>query len=119
MDSKKGLEKVMPVDAQAAGLLDPSLLWLDPDDTVTCSKDTLGNMPPKQAGSPVRSLTVLEELRKWESYCLYVRVLRDSDAILEQDQKVPEHCWNASISEDICEAWSGLVPDMFFIDHAK
>ena len=53
---------------------------------------------------------------RWESYCLYVRVLRDSDAILEQDCKVPEYCWNASISKDICEAQTGVVPGTFSID---
>ena len=51
-----------------------------------------------------------------ESYCLYVRVLRDSDVILEQDWKVPEHCWNAGISKDICEAQTGVLPGTFSID---
>ena len=40
----------------------------------------------------------------------------DSDAILEQDRKVPEYCWNAGISEDICEARTGVVPGTFSID---
>ena len=47
---------------------------------------------------------------------MYVRVLRDSDAILEQDHKVPEYCWNASISKDICEAQTGVVPGTFSVD---
>ena len=51
-----------------------------------------------------------------ESNCLYVRVLRDSDAILEQDRKVPEYCWNAGISKDICEARTGVVPGTFSVD---
>ena len=49
-------------------------------------------------------------------FCLYVRVLRHSDAILEQDRKVPEHCWNASISKDICEAQTGVLLGTFSID---
>ena len=32
MDSKEGIEKVAPVDAQTAGFLDPSLLRLGTDD---------------------------------------------------------------------------------------
>ena len=44
------------------------------------------------------------------------QVLRDSDAILEQDRKVPEYCWNASISKDICEAQTGVVPGIFSVD---
>ena len=44
------------------------------------------------------------------------RVLRDSDVILEQDHKVPEYCWNASISKDICEAWTRVLPGTFSVD---
>ena len=47
---------------------------------------------------------------------MYVRVLQDSDAILEQDRKVPEYCWNAGISKDICEARTGVVPGTFSVD---
>ena len=63
MDSKEGIEKVAPVDARAAGLLDPSLLRLGADDAA-----------------------------------------------------MPEYCWNAGISKDICEAWTGVVPGTFSID---
>ena len=104
MDSKEGIEKVTPVDARAAGLLDPSLLWLGADDATTAD-------PPREwVDSPAGSCA------RWESYCLYVRVLRDSDAILEQDRKVPEYCWNAGIGKDICEAQTGVVPGTFSID---
>ena len=47
---------------------------------------------------------------------MYVRVLRDSDKILEQDHKVLEYCWNAGISKDICEAQTGVVPGTFSVD---
>ena len=47
---------------------------------------------------------------------MYVRELRDSDAILEQDHKVPEYCWNAGISKDICEAWTRVVQGTFSVD---
>ena len=57
-----------------------------------------------------------DETCRWESYCLYVRVLRDSDVILEQDRKVPEYCWNTSICKDICEAQTGVMPGMLSID---
>ena len=81
-----------------------------------CSKDTTGNLPHGRADSLTRSLARLEEFCKREPYCLYVRVLRDSDAILEQDWRVPEHCWNAGISKDICEAWTGVLLGTFSID---
>ena len=116
MDSKQGIEKVVPVDTQAVGLLDPALLQPEPNDTRACPKDTTGNLPHGRVDSPTRSLARPEEFRKQESYCLYVRVLRDSEVILEQDQRVPEHCWNASISKDICETQTGVLLGTFSID---
>ena len=101
MDSKEEIEKVALVDAWAVGLLDPSLLWLGPDDAA------MADPPKEQADSLVGSCAMPDETPRWESYCLYVRVLRDSDAILEQDRKVPEYCWNAGISKDIFEAQTG------------
>ena len=109
-DSKEGIEKVGPVDAQAAGLLDPSFLRLGTQDATTA------DLPRERAGSLTGSCASLDEHSRWESNCLYVRVLRDSDAILEQDRKVPEYCWNAGISKDICEARTGVVPGTFSVD---
>ena len=98
MDSKEGIAQVTPVDARAAELLDPSLPQSGMDDAMTAD-------PPREwAGGPVRSPTSPGENPRWESCCLYIRVLRDSDVVLEQDHKVPDYCWNTSICKDICEA---------------
>ena len=86
MDSKEGIEKVMPVNTQAAGLLDLSLLRSGVDDVA------MADPPRERVGSPVRSPTSLGETPRWESYCLYIRVLGDSDVVLEQDHKVPDYC---------------------------
>ena len=110
MDSKEGIEKVVPVDAQAAGLLDPSFLRPGIHDAATADP------PRERAGSPTGSCASPDEHSRWESNSLYVRVLRDSDAILEQDRKVPEYCWNAGISKDICEARTRVVPGTFSVD---
>ena len=107
---KEGIEKVAPVDAQAVGLLDPSLLWSGADDAVTADP------PRERVGSPVGSQTSPGETPRQESYCLYIRVLWDSDVVLEQDCKVPDYCWNASISKDICEAWTRVLPGTFSMD---
>ena len=110
MDSKERIEKVTPVDAQAAGLLDPSFLRPGTHNAATAD-------PPREwAGSPTGSCVSPDEHPRWESNCLYVRVLRDSDAILKQDRKGPEYCWNAGISKDICEAQTGVVPGTFSMD---
>ena len=110
MDSKEGIEKVAPVNARAAGLLDPSLLRLGADDAATA------DLPRERVDSLAGSCATPDETSRWESYWLYVRLLRDSDAILEQDRKVPEYCWNAGISKDICEAGTGVVPGTFSVD---
>ena len=110
MDSKEGIEKVAPVDAQAAELLDPSFLRPGTHDAATADP------PRERAGSPTWSCVSSDEHPRWESNCLYVRVLRDSDAILEQDRKVPEYCWNVGISKDICEAQTRVVPGTFSVD---
>ena len=110
MDSKEGIEKVAPVDAQAAGLLDPSFLRPGTHDAA------MADPPRERADSPTGSCVSPDEHPRRESNCLYVRVLRDSDAILEQDRKVPEYCWNAGISKDICEARTGVMPGTFSVD---
>ena len=110
MDSKEGIAQVAPVDARAAGLLDHSLLWPGMDDTMTADP------PREQAGGPGRSPTSPGENPRWESCCLYIRVLRDSDVVLEQDHKVPEYCWNTSICKDICEAQTRVLPGTFSVD---
>ena len=110
MDSKEGIEKVASVDAQAAGLLDPSFLRLGTHDAA------MADLPRERADSLTGSCALPDEHSRQESNCLYIRVLRDSDAILEQDHKVPEYCWNASIKKDICEARTGVVPGTFSID---
>ena len=110
MDSKEGIEKVTPVNFWAAGFLDPSLLWSGTDDAARA------NPPREWAGGPVGSLTSPDETSRWESYCLYIRVLRDSDVVLEQDRKVPDYCWNASICKDICEARTRVLLGTFSVD---
>ena len=110
MDSKEGIVQVTPVDAQAAGLLDPSLLWSGTDDAMTA------DLPREWLGGPVGSSTSLAENPRQGSCCLYIRVLRDSDVVLEQDRKVSDYCWNAGICKDICEAWTRVLLGTFSVD---
>ena len=110
MDSKEGIAQVAPVDAQAVGLLDPSLLRSGMDDTMTAD-------PPREwAGGPGGSPTSPDENPRRESCCLYIRVLRDSDVVLEQDRKVSDYCWNAGICKDICEAQTRVLLGTFSVD---
>ena len=110
MDSKEGIAQVAPTNAQAVGLLDPSLLRPGMDEAATAD-------PPRQwAGGQVGSPTSPDENSRRESCCLYIRVLRDSDIVLEQDRKVPDYCCNAGICKDICEARTRVLPGAFSVD---
>ena len=91
MDSKEGIEQVTPINARAVGLLDPSLLRSGKDDAVTA------HLPRERVGGPVRSPTSPGENTRQESCGLYIRVLRDSNIVLEQDCKMPDYCWNTGI----------------------
>ena len=108
MDSKEGMEKAEPVDAQVGALLDPSHLLWGPDDAGASNVDTGTDL--LWVGSPTRLSIPPDGICKQESYCLFVRVLRDSNELLEQDCLIPEHSWNAGICQDICEAQSGVPP---------
>ena len=42
-----------------------------------------------------------------ESYCLLVRVVKDSVGLSEWDVQLPAHAWNEDIAVDICESRIG------------
>ena len=114
MDSKEGIEKKpQPVDARVGALLDPSHQGSGPDDA-GASTDT-GADPP-WAGSPAGSSIPSDGIRKRESYCLFVGVLKDSEELLERDHLILEHSWNAGICQDICEARSGVPPGSLAVE---
>ena len=46
-------------------------------------------------------------LRRRESYCLLVRVVKDADGLSERDVQLPAHAWNEDITVDICESRIG------------
>ena len=76
----------------------------------------MADPPREQAGGPVGSPTSPGENTRWESCCLYIRVLRDSNIVLEQDRKMPDYCWNAGICKDICEARTRVLLGTFSVD---
>ena len=46
-------------------------------------------------------------LRRRESYCLLVRVVKDAVGLSERDVRLPAHAWNEDIAVDICESQIG------------
>ena len=114
MDSKQGIEKAEPDDARVGALLDPSHLRSGPDETGASNVDTRTDL--LQAGSPTGSSVPPEGICKRESYCLFIRVLKDTDELLERDHLLPGHSWNPGICQDICKAWSGVPPSSLAVD---
>ena len=114
MDSKEGIEKAEPVNARVGALLDPSNLRSGLDDAGASNVDT--GTDPLRAGSPTGSSIPPDGICKRESYCLFVRVLKDNNELLERDRLIPEHSWNAGICQDICEARSGIPPGSLSVD---
>ena len=43
-------------------------------------------------------------LRRRESYCLLVLVIKDADGLSERDVRLLAHAWNEDIAVDICES---------------
>ena len=52
-------------------------------------------------------------LRRRESYCLLVRVVKDALRLSEWDVRLPAHAWNEDIAIDICESQIGCPPGTY------
>ena len=115
MDSKEGIEmKPQPDDARAGAHLAPSEHQrTGPDDAganLATGADPLG------AGSPAGSSVPPDGFNKRESYCLFVRVLKDCKELLERDRLIPPHSWNEGICLEICQARSGVPPGTLAVE---
>ena len=52
-------------------------------------------------------------LRRRESYCLLVRVVKDAIGLSKRDVRLPAHAWNEDIAVDICESRIGCPPGTY------
>ena len=52
-------------------------------------------------------------LRRRESYCLLVRVVKDALGLSKRDVHLPAHAWNEDIAVDICESRIGCEPGIY------
>ena len=70
--------------------------------------------PRKAAGSPKKDSPVVPEgIRRWESYCLFIRVQKDSDTVPKRDQRIDLEAWNETICRNICENQLNAPPGVF------
>ena len=70
--------------------------------------------PRKAAGSPKKDSAVVPEgIRRRESYCLFIRVQKDGDAIPKREQRIDPEAWNETICRNICEDRLNAPPGVF------
>ena len=68
--------------------------------------------PRKGVGSPKKDSAIIPEgIHRRESYCLFVRVQKEGDAIPKRDQQIDPLAWNELICQNICENRLGAEPD--------
>ena len=73
--------------------------------------------PPRKAtGSPKKDSAVVPEgIRRRESYCLFIRVQKDVDAVSKRDQRIDPEAWNELICRNICENWLNAPEGTFTV----
>ena len=83
-------------------------------DGETSGQESSANETPltKRRTDPGRS-TPTDGLRRRESYCLLVRVVKDAIGLSECDVRLPAHVWNEDIAVDICESRIGCPPGTY------
>ena len=98
-----GSASSMPVNMKAEGM--------------DCSGSSSLVAPPRRiARSPKKdSASVPDRFCRRESYCFFVQVQKDSDAILTKDQWIDPPAWNEHICKNICENQLGAELDTFSV----
>ena len=83
-------------------------------DGETSGQESSANETPltKRHTDPGRSAPT-DGLRRRESYCLLVRVVKDALGLSERDVRLPAHAWNEDIAVDICESRIGCPPGTY------
>ena len=82
----------------------------------TTAADALVALPRKGAGSPKKDSAIIPEgIHRRESYCLFVRVQMEGDAIPKRDQWIDPLAWNELICQNICENRLGVELDTFSV----
>ena len=83
-------------------------------DGETSGQESSANETPltKRRTDPGRSAPT-DGLHHRESYCLLVRVVKDTLRLSEHDVRLPAHSWNEDIAVDICESRIGCPPGTY------
>ena len=117
MDLNKSANQPTSPDAKTEGSSASSpLVNVKAEDSDHSRSSSPVVIPHKIVGSPKRdSVLVPDGIRQRESYCLFVRVQKDGDAIPTKDQWIDLPAWNEHICKNICENQLGAEPDTFCV----
>ena len=117
MDLNKNANQPKSPDAKTEdGLTSSKPVNMKAETPSTTEADAPVAPPHKGAGSLKKDSAVIPEgIRRRESYCLFVRVQKEGDAIPKRDQRIDPLAWNELICQNICENRLGAEPDTFFV----
>ena len=111
-DQGKTVLKQEALDARVTELC-TSLQEIMADGEMSGQESSANETPlTKHRTDPGRS-TPTDGLRRRESYCLLVRVVKDALGLSERDVRLPAHSWNEDIAVDICESRIGCPPGTY------
>ena len=115
MDLNKSAGSPKSPDAKTeGGLVSSPPVNVKAEKPSTAEAETLVAPPRKAAGSPKKDSAIVPEgIRQRESYCLFVRVQKDGDAIPKREQRIDPEAWNETICRNICENWLNALPGTF------
>ena len=122
-DKGKGMPKKEALDAHVTKLSTSLQEMMANGETSGQESSANETLLTTHRTDPSRS-ALTDGLRRRESYCLLVRVVKDAVGLSEWDVRLPAHTWNEDITVDICESRIGcpagtykvqLLSDMEFL----
>ena len=111
-DQGKDVQKQGAFDARVPELCTSLQETMAQGETSGQEGSVTGTPPSRCRTAPGRS-TPTDGIRRRESYCLLVRVIKDALRLSERDVRVPTHAWDENIAADICESRIGCLPGTY------
>ena len=105
-DKGKGVPKKEALDARVTKL-STSLQEMMADGETSGQESSANETPLMMCRTDPSWSALTDGLRRRESYCLLVRVVKDAIGLSERDVRLPAHAWNEDITVDICESEIG------------
>ena len=117
MDLNKSAGQPKSPDAKMeAGSASSKLVNMKAETPSTTEADAPVAPPRKGAGSLKKDSAVVSEgICRRESYCLFIQVQKEGDAIPKRDQWIDPLAWSEVICQNICENRLGAEPDTFSV----